>query len=62
MYLRMSCLFEREYFVPRYKSKVLLKASRLLISTTGIVSVSIDNLRTRVANKIRVFVDSIRKR
>jgi hypothetical protein len=52
----------REYFVPKYKSKVLINITRFVASSFGIVSVTTSNLKTKTENRIRVFAEKLRKR
>ena len=50
----------KEYYSPRYRSKVLLNISQIAISSVGIISVSVMNIRNRLKNRIRLVIDKFR--
>lgn len=51
----------KEYFVPKYKSKIIVNIVRFVASSFGFVSVTALNLRNRLMKKVRVVVDNLRK-
>jgi hypothetical protein len=52
----------REYYVPVERSKVIITIMRFVLGTHGLISVTGTNLRNRLAARIKVIVDSLRKR
>ena len=50
---------KKEYYVPRYKSKVILNVSRVLTSSFGLISVSIHNIKNRLDERIRIIIDRL---
>jgi hypothetical protein len=53
---------EREYYVPQYRSKVILNVTRFSVSVYGLTIVTASNLKNKIKASVRVVVDKLRKR
>lgn len=51
----------KEYFVPKYNSKILIRVNRFIVGTAGVINVTITNFTTQLKDKINVIINKFRK-